>query len=132
MKSASPSRRALVVSRLARVPAVVGRRRARGLYSIHLQSGTELPRDGDGADRLRAAAHGDHDGIQVGLLLDDLQGHGPGAGDHPGVVRGVGHRRPLVADDPLGHLERFVVVTTFLDDARAEGAHGGVLLGIVA
>mmetsp|Transcript_10563 Transcript_10563/g.31882 ORF Transcript_10563/g.31882 Transcript_10563/m.31882 type:complete len:433 (+) Transcript_10563:76-1374(+) len=77
--------------------------------------------DGEGhAGDEAGAAHGDHDGVGVGHLLEDLDGHGAGAGDDLGVVVAVDVAlvRALALQEGLGLAD----VGAVDDDLGAEAA----------
>jgi hypothetical protein len=86
----------------------------------------------DRSDGLRTATDTDDQSLQVRLLLQDLERHGGGAGDHPGIVRRVnGGQAPLLRQARRDR-DRLVVVSPLFDERRAVSAHRLVLLRVVA
>ena len=115
----------------ARVPRIMYRAGAGRLHAVDLERRRQHARDCHRADGLRPAASGDHQSVEVGLLRENLQRHRAGAGDDAGIVGRVRDHAPLARGDALHHADGFVVVAPFLDDGRAERAHGGVLVRVV-
>ena len=86
---------------------------------------------GDDAADAGAAADGDVDGVEVGLGGEEFPAVGRDAADEF-AVEGRDDEEAEFRAHAEGFLARFVEVVAVFDEFRAEGAHGGVLLGRVA
>ena len=71
-----------------------------------------------------SAARRDHQRIQLGVVVEQLQRHRPLTGDHGGVVVGV-HERAALGGQPLGFLGGVGEAVAVQDDAGTE--HLGAL-----
>ena len=97
-------------------------REAAGLNTNDAQAGLDgARRRGDATDQA-TAAHGNDQGVQVGLLAQHLQCDGALAGDHGFVVEGVDEAQALVCRHQQGLLARFVKAVTVQHHFSAKAA----------